>query len=161
MGSMCLKGFSLEKFIFWQRYVMTIFDFFLSIPHFFPFRTKKKNHILSGVFILHSCNFRGETFFFFKLVLFCDICIRGLLFLDRWPVDSALNHMHTHTGIINPGLEIFFLALAPFFSASFLFFTIDDGLGQKNKQASEAGRRRRLMAARLGECMDMRCKQRR
>lgn len=88
MGSMFLKRFSLEGFIFWQRYVMTIFDFFLSILHFFFFLLHQKNYILSGVFTLHLCNFRGEPFFFFKLVLFCDICIRGLL-LDRWPVDSA------------------------------------------------------------------------
>lgn len=63
MGSMFLKRFSLEGFIFWQRYVMTIFVFFLSILHvFLPF-APKKNYILSGVFTLHMCNFRGEPFF--------------------------------------------------------------------------------------------------
>lgn len=69
----------------------------------------------------------------------------------------GLNHMHAHTGIVYPGLEMFFLALAPLLSLLFLFFTIDDGLGQKNKQASEAGRRRRLMAARLGELYGWTC----
>lgn len=54
---------------------------------FSSFCTKK---IIFFLVSLHcTCAILEENlFFFFKLVLFCDICIRGLL-LDRWPVDSA------------------------------------------------------------------------
>ncbi|KAL7932304.1 hypothetical protein V8C35DRAFT_307995 [Trichoderma chlorosporum] len=127
---------------------MTMLGFLLSTLHFFFSLAPKKFLSFWCLFILHTCDFRAFFFYMFYFVIYAlggYCCWIG-----------GLNHMHTHTGDVYRGSKMFFfvLALAALVS-SFLFFTIDDGLGQKNKQAIETGRRRRLMAAELGENMQM------